>query len=108
MFMFATAIGIKERKRTPLNDKIGCIQATSIRPSRCLLFSLLVDRMIKENTEDKISKQDTAFNIIEEYANTGFYEIGKWITETDGNSEKMWERLGDLDGMYEEYNSANE
>ena len=56
----------------------------------------------KENTEDKISKQDTAFDIIEEYANTGFYEIAKWITEADGNSEKMWERLGDLDGMYEE------
>ena len=103
MFMFAAAIGIHMGKRTPLNSKIGFIQATAIRPEQMsAIFSLMVDEMRKANTEDKISDRDTAFNIIQEYANTGLNEISKWMNETKEN-EKLWEIIGDMDDMYDEY-----
>ena len=103
MFMFATAVGIHMGVRTPLNSKLGFIQATAIRPEQMsTIFSVMVDEMRKANTEDKISDRDVAFNIIQEYANTGMIEIGKWMSETK-NNDKIWELIGDMDDMYEEY-----
>lgn len=103
MFMFAAAIGIHMGIRTPLNAKLGFIQATAIRPEQMSsIFSLLVDEMRKVNTEDKISDTESAFTIIQEYANTGLAEIGKWMKETTDN-EKMWDLISEMDDMYEEY-----
>ncbi len=103
MFMFAAAIGIHKGIRTPLNSKLGFIQATAIRPDQMsAIFSVMVDEMRKANTEEKINDRDIAFNIIQEYANTGLIEIGKWMEETKGN-DILWELIGDLDDMYEEY-----
>ena len=102
MFMFAAAIGIHMGIRTPLNSKLGFIQATAIpSESMSLIFSLMVDEMRNANTEDLISDRDTAFNIIQEYANTGLNEIGKWM-DTTKTSEKLWELIDDMDDMYEE------
>ncbi len=103
MFMFAAAVGIHMGIRTPLNAKLGFIQATAVRPEQnSLIYSVMVDEMRKANTEDQISDQDTAFSIIQEYANTGFIEIGKWMNDTKDN-DKVWELIGDMDDMYEEY-----
>ena len=103
MFMFAAAVGIHMGIRTPLNTKLGFIQATAIRPEQMsAIFSLMVDEMRKTNTEDKINDLDTAFNIIQEYANTGLIEIGKWMDDTKDN-DKLWELIGELDEMYDEY-----
>lgn len=103
MFMFAAAVGIRAGIRTPLNTKLGFIQATAIRPEQMsAIYSLMVDEMRKANTEDKINDQELAFNIIQEYANTGLNEIGKWMDETKDN-DKLWELIGDMDDMYEEY-----
>lgn len=103
MFMFAAAVGIHMGIRTPLNTKLGFIQATAIRPEQMsAIFSLMVDEMRKMNTEDKINDLDTAFNIIQEYANTGLIEIGKWMDDTKDN-DKLWELIGELDEMYDEY-----
>lgn len=103
MFMFAAAVGIHMGVRTPLNAKLGFIQATAVRPEQnSLIYSVMVDEMRKANTEDQISDQDTAFSIIQEYANTGFIEIGKWMNDTKEN-DKVWELIGDMDDMYEEY-----
>lgn len=103
MFMFAAAVGIHMEIRTPLNTKLGFIQATAIRSEQMsAIFSLMVDEMRKTNTEDKINDLDTAFNIIQEYANTGLIEIGKWMDDTKDN-DKLWELIGELDEMYDEY-----
>lgn len=108
MFMFAAAVGVHLGVRTPLNAKLGFIQATAVRPEQnSLIYSVMVDEMRKANTEDQISDQDTAFNIIQEYANTGFIEIGKWMSETKDN-DKLWELIGDMDDMYEEYFSSED
>lgn len=108
MFMFAAAIGIHMGVRTPLSSKRGFIQATAIRPEQMsAIFSVMVDEMRKANTEDKINDRDIAFNIIQEYANTGMNEIAKWMDETKDN-DKIWELIGDMDDMYEEYFGSEE
>lgn len=108
MFMFAAAIGIHKGVRTPLNSKIGFIQATAIRPEQMsAIFSVMVDEMRKANTEDKINDRDIAFSIIQEYANTGMNEIAKWMDDTRDN-DKIWELIGDMDDMYEEYFGSEE
>ena len=102
MFMFAAAIGIHMGVRTPLNVKLGFIQATAIPPEyMSLIFSLMVDEMRNANTEDQISDRDIAFNIIQEYANTGLIEISKWMDTTKAG-DKLWEIINDLDDMYDE------
>lgn len=103
MFMFAAAVGIHIGVRTPLSSKLGFIQATAIRPDQMsTIFSVMVDEMRKANTEDKINDRDSAFNIIQEYANTGLIEIGKWMNETRGN-DKLWDLITEMDDMYYEY-----
>lgn len=103
MFMFAAAIGIHKGVRTPLNTKLGFIQATAIPEEQMsFIYSVMVDEMKKANTEDKINDRDLAFNIIQEYANTGLIEIGKWMDETKGD-EKLWDLLTVLDDMFDEY-----
>ena len=103
MFMFAAAVGIHIGVRTPLSSKLGFIQATAVRPEQMsAIFSVMVDEMRKTNTEDKINDRDTAFNIIQEYANTGLAEIGKWMNETKDN-DKLWNLITEMDDMYEEY-----
>lgn len=103
MFMFAAAVGIHMGKRTPLNVKQGFILNTAIKPEQMsAIYSVMVDEMRKANTEDNICNQDLAFTIIQEYANTGLIEIEKWMDETKGN-DKIWELIGDIDEMYEEY-----
>ena len=66
------------------------------------IFSLMVEEMRKVNTEEKISDIETAFNIIQEYANTGFIEMSKWMKETKDN-DKIWDLINEMDDMYEEY-----
>ena len=103
MFMFAAAVGIHMGIRTPLTAKLGFIQATAIPADRMsLIFSLMVDEMRKENTEELITDRDIAFSIIQEYANTGLNEIEKWMNSTREN-DKLWELIGDMDDMYDEY-----
>lgn len=102
MFMFAAAVGIRKGVRTPLATKLGFIQATAIRPEqKSAIFSLMVDEMRKANTEDKINDQDMAFGIIQEYANTGLIEIGKWMDRQTSN-EELWSLISEIDDMYEE------
>ena len=71
------------------------------------IYSVMVDEMRKANTEDMISDQDMAFNIIQEYANTGLIEIGRWMDEQPDNG-KLWDLIGEMDDMYEEYFGSDE
>lgn len=101
-FMFAAAIGIRLNLRTPLKAKIGLIQSSAIRAEQMsAIFSLMVEEMRKANCEDKISDQEEAFNIIQEYANTGFDVMYRWINESNGEGIE-WTLLEQMDTMYDE------
>ena len=66
------------------------------------IYSIMVDEMVKANTEDLISDQDSAFIIVKEDANNGFIVMGRGIDETKDN-EQIWDLINDMNDMFEEY-----
>lgn len=108
LFLFAAAVGIHKGYRTPLSAKHGFIQNTAVPSEKySLIFSLLTDEMRTQNTEEKISDLDEAQTVVQEYANTGFYEIDKWIDAMNGHYDEeraegiLWDKLFELDEMYD-------
>jgi hypothetical protein len=108
LFMFAAAVGLHKGYRTPLSAKHGFIQNTAIPAEKySLIFSLLADEMRANNTEERISDLDEAQTVIQEYANTGFFEIERWIDGMNGHYDEeradgvLWDKLYDLDVAFE-------
>ena len=65
------------------------------------IFSLLVDELQKINEEDKIDDKDYAFKIAEEYANTGFQIIAKWLSSKIDEENLRYSLLEDIDEAFE-------
>lgn len=108
LFLFAAAVGIHKGYRTPLSAKHGFIQNSAIPSDKfSLIFSLLADEMRANNTEEKISDLDEAQTVVQEYANTGFFEIETWIDAMNGHYDDeraegvLWDKLFELDELYE-------
>lgn len=104
LFLFAMSLGIKEGRRTPLKVKHGFILETSIKSvdgALSYIFSLLVDELRKINEEDKIDDKDYAFKIAEEYANTGFQIIAKWLSSKIDEENLRYSLLEDIDEAFE-------
>lgn len=63
--------------------------------------------MRANNTEEKISDLDEAQTVVQEYANTGFYEIEQWVDAMNGHYDDeraegiLWDKLFELDEMYD-------
>lgn len=108
LFLFAAAVGIHKGYRTSLSAKHGFIQNSAIPAEKySLIFSLLTDEMRANNTEEKISDLDEAQTVVQEYANTGFYEIEQWVDAMNGQYDDeraegiLWDKLFELDEMYD-------
>ena len=103
LFMFAMAIGLKERKKTPLSASHGFILESYISGNDfAKMFTLLVDELRRTNEEEKIGDKDAAFRIAQEYANTGFQVIQGWV-ETRGKKDEdalVWELISDLEEKF--------
>lgn len=103
LFIFALALGINEGKRTPLTTKHGFILDSSIENNDIalsLIYSVLVEEMRNENTEEKISDKDTAYLVAQEYANTGFYVIKNWLDNNKTDEGTLWKLLSEMDEKY--------
>lgn len=103
LFMFAMAIGLKERKKTPLSASHGFILESYISGNDfAKMYTLLVDELRRTNEEEKIGDKDAAFRIAQEYANTGFQVIRGWV-ETRGKKDEdalIWELISDLEEKF--------
>lgn len=105
LFLFAMSIGVKEGHRTPLTASHGFILESSILSNdgaMSEIYSLLVHEMRRRNEEEKIGDKDEAFNVAQEYANTGFQTISDWLTDIkkkDADSI-MWDLIDELDSKY--------
>lgn len=105
LFLFAMAVGVKLKKRTPLTVIHGFILESAFikNPSvMSTIYSLLVNEMRMCNNEEKISDKDEAFFVAQEYANTGFMEIESWIKRTEDDGVILWELIEDLNEKYDE------
>lgn len=107
LFLFAMALGVRLGKRTPLKVQHGFIRETSIKGlmgAMSTIYSLLVNEVKNTSDEDKIDDKNLAFKVAEEYANTGFIEIEKWIptiATKDDAINLMWKCIGEMDEKYE-------
>ena len=102
LFFFAMALGIKEGKRTPLATTRGFIQDTAIpgigdfygvSNAMSLIYSLALSELRKEGREDKIHDLEEARKVAQEYANTGFHKIERWLNDKNLDEETIMYRL---------------
>lgn len=102
LFLFAMAIGVTEGVRTPLKTAKGFILDTSfpgtgdfygIGNAMSLVFSLALSELRKENKADLVHDLEVSRTIAQEYANTGFYMIEKWLNDKDLEEETIMNRL---------------
>lgn len=101
LFLFAMALGVKTGVRTLLNSKHGFILTTSVKSNdlgMSLIESLWVSEAHAANEDEKIGDLDEAYNAAEEYANTGFIEIGKWLAKYDDTDSKnlLWDLISEM------------
>lgn len=104
LFLFAVALGLKEGIRTPLTSKHGFILATSVSGNdfaMALMDSLLVSEARAANEDEKIGVRDEAFSVAEEYANTGFAILGKWLDKYEGkeSEELLWDLINEMNDI---------
>jgi len=107
LFMFALGLGVKAGIRTPLANSHGLILATAVEnktEAASAIYSLLVEEARKENQEDKIDDRDLAFEIAEEYANTGFKMISDWLNQKE--QPNIYRFIKEMDEQYEKIGEA--
>jgi hypothetical protein len=99
LIMFAMALGLEKGMKKELEQKVGLILPTSVKPfPMSMIFSVLVDDLIKRNEIEKIGDQDEAFIVAQQYANVGFEEIQNLLEKDE--DLLMWEMLNVLDEKY--------
>lgn len=102
LFLFAMSLGVNAGYRTPLNAKKGLILETALnnRPeAKAAIYSLSIEELRKMNQEDKLDDKDFAFQVAEEYANTGFGIMEKWFS---GHVPNVYQFIKEMDDRYEQ------
>lgn len=105
LMMFAAAVGARHGGMTPLRTRKDFVRGEYVKASEASqIRSIALDTMdINEITDDS-----RVIDIFEQYANTGFIEIGKWIKDLGDSKDEetlqgvLFERILDLDDMYSE------
>lgn len=76
LFNFALALGLREGGSTPLDTSKGLIRTSNedVKPYFFMYKSIYFDKVLSEAESkiDDITDIDAAFDLVEQYANTGF------------------------------------
>lgn len=76
LFNFALALGLREGGSTPLDTSKGLIRTSNedVKPYFFMYKSIYFDKVLSEDESkiDDITDIDAAFDLVEQYANTGF------------------------------------
>ncbi len=105
LMMFAAAVGARRGGKTPLRNRKDFVRGEYVKPSEASqIRAIALDAMdINEITDDS-----RVIDILEQYANTGFIEISKWIKELGDSTDEealqgvLYERILELDDLYDE------
>ena len=105
LISFAMALGVAKGVRTPLRQRKGFSQSSSFqnKPFESYIYSVALNDLKKENSENLISDTDVVYKIVEEYAQTGFDEIQKMFGDFSDYSEEdcIYRMIEFMDDMYE-------
>ena len=108
LFNFALALGLKENVRTPLETSKGLIRTSNedVIPYFFIYKSIYFDKILSEDESDidKITDIDAAFELVEQYANTGFKVLAQMKKEFPDDelfSKKLLTKINDMYKQYE-------
>lgn len=88
LYMLAMSIGYHRGKRTPLKNSSGLVRAESLTSDTISIIQSLHIHVLRQNAqEDKIDDINEAYQIANEYANTGFHYLKDIITNPDFDEE---------------------
>ena len=90
LFEFAMAIGFHMGKRTPLKNRKGIIRRENFVNTSfdALISSLLLYELRKIKQDDSVGDMTKAYQVANEYANTGFHYLNNLVnTETGEKGE---------------------
>lgn len=109
LFNFALALGLKEGHPTKLSTSKGLIRTSNedVKPFFFMYKSIYFDKVISEDesTIDSITDIDAAFELVEEYANTGFNVLSKMKEDYPEDEHFMKKLLSIIDSIQKEYKS---
>lgn len=88
LYMLAMAIGYHLGKRTPLRNLTGFVRAEYLTSDTISIIQALHIHILRQNTqEDRIDDINEAYQIANEYANTGFHYLKDIIANPDFDEE---------------------
>jgi hypothetical protein len=107
LFNFALALGLKEGEPTPLETSKGLIRTSNedVKPYFFMYKSIYFDKVLSkdESKIDDITDIDSAFDLVEQYANTGFDVLERMRKEFPEDENFMKKLLTQIDEMHKEY-----
>lgn len=107
LFNFALALGLKEDVATPLDTSKGLIRTSNedVKPYFFIYKSIYFDKVLSkdESKIDDITDIDSAFDLVEQYANTGFKVLARMREEYPEDELFTKKLLNQIDEMNKEY-----
>ena len=104
LFNFALALGIQEGYPTKLNNSEGLFRTERLNPQhKCVYYGIYYDKELKENKDmDKLNNFVDVLHVIEEYANTGFIQLEKYIDEHYDDETLMLKLINTMNRIVDE------
>lgn len=108
-FMLALALGVNAGYRTTSQHGMGLVLESVVRGKEyamSFIYSIALQELLKEGRERDINDRDIVFEIVEEYANTGFKLLEEMIPEANKYDEEalMYQLIGIMDKKFQEFN----
>lgn len=107
LFNFALALGLNEDEPTPLANSKGLIRTSNedVKPYFFMYKSIYFDKVLSEDESkiDDITDIDAAFDLVEQYANTGFKVLERMRNEFPEDELFTKKLLSQIDEMHKEY-----
>lgn len=103
-FNFLLGLGYKNHVKTPLEKKEGLYRVENMKNEKSFYPAIYFAEVVAAQPEkiDEILNEDKVFNMIEEYANTGFSVLEDYYGSL--NSEMlMLTLLDEMNTVYEEF-----
>ncbi len=105
LFDFALALGLNEGHPTPLKSSTSFVRVAYVEKKMYIYRGIYYDKYLKDfpNQIDTITDDDKVFDLVEEYANTGFNKLAELKNEFTEDSLFMLKLLHELDIIQKEY-----
>jgi len=105
LFDFALALGLREETPTPLKSSTTFIRVSYVEKKMFIYRGIYYDKYLKDfpNDIDSITDDDKVLDLVEEYANTGFYKLAELKEEFPDDNLFMLKLLHEMDSIQKEY-----